>query len=82
VSKDPKQGGELSFKDKLKTLHFGVVPGAYRQTSSRTYYDRDSLPNFPTKEEVMDHQSDYRSAPIKELKLDAETGRPEEDSGS
>jgi len=73
---DPKQAEKQAFKEKLKTLHFGTVPGAYRQTASRTYYDEQALPDFPSKEEVMDNRSDIRNAPIREVKLDA-TGRPE-----
>lgn len=30
------------FKEKLKTLNFGVVPGAAK-SQSKTYYDRDAL---------------------------------------
>lgn len=64
---------EGCFACKLRTLHFGVVPGGYRATSSTTYYDSDSLPDFPSKEEVMDARSDYRNAPEREMRL-AETG--------
>jgi len=50
----------LSFKEKLKTLHFGVVPGAYRDTTSESMYDSETLPNFPGKEETLDQRSDLR----------------------
>lgn len=30
------------FKEKLKSINFGVVPGAAR-SQSRTYYDKDAL---------------------------------------
>lgn len=54
---------------KLQTLSFGTVPGAYRDLNSRSYYDKDSLPNLPGKEEVMDHRADFRHAPTKEMKI-------------
>lgn len=69
------------FKEKLKTLNFGTVPGGYRASNSRSYYDKDSLPDFPSKEEVMDARSDYRRAPEREMRL-ASDGRLEESSGS
>lgn len=50
----------LSFKDKLKTLHFGVVPGGYRDTTSESMYDSETLPDFPGKEEALDTRSDLR----------------------
>ena len=52
----------ICFKHKLATLNFGVVPGAYRQTNSVSYYDKESLKdqgfNF-SKEEVQDTRSDF-----------------------
>ena len=49
-----------SFKDKLKTLHFGIVPGGYRDTTSGTMFDKESLTDIPTKEEVEDRASTAR----------------------
>lgn len=60
---------EGCFACKLKTLQFGVVPGAYRATNSTSYYDEEALPDFPTKEEVMDMRSDIKHAPEKEYLL-------------
>jgi hypothetical protein len=57
---------ENCFACKVKTLQFGTVPGAYRATNSTSYYDKDALPDWPSKEEVMDHREDIRRAPIKE----------------
>ena len=71
---------EGCFTCKLKTLSFGIVPGAYRSQASQTYYDADSLPNFPSKEEVMDARSDYRNAPEKEIRL-AETRKYQKGAG-
>lgn len=34
---------DTSFKDKLKSLNFGTVPGGYRDSNSTTMYDRDAL---------------------------------------
>ena len=34
---------EPTFKEKLKSVNFGVVPGGYRDTNSDTMYDRDAL---------------------------------------
>lgn len=34
---------EVSFKDKLKSLNFGTVPGGYREANSPTMYDRDAM---------------------------------------
>jgi hypothetical protein len=61
------------FKEKLKTISFGTVPGAYKDSNR---YDEDSLKSmdWPSKEEVMDHRSDYKNAPEKEVKLE---GQPE-----
>jgi hypothetical protein len=60
---------ELSFKEKLKTLHFGIVPGGYRDTSSGSMFDHelieqqftheDGEPVF-SKERVEDKRSDFR----------------------
>jgi len=66
---------EGCFACKAKSLHFGVVPGGSRWSSSKTNYDADTLPDFPSKEEVMDYRADFEHAPVKEMKLDAETGR-------
>lgn len=63
---------EDCFACKLRTLHFGVV----MKESSTTYYDSESLPDFPSREEVMDARSDYRNAPEREMRL-AETGNLE-----
>jgi hypothetical protein len=47
-----------AFKEKLKSLHFGMIPGGYRSDTSSTYYDESALPPLPTKEEALDHASD------------------------
>jgi hypothetical protein len=61
---------EESFKDKLKSLNFGTVPGGYRDSNSTTMYDRDALMDqigHPdgrgstfSKERVEDARSDVR----------------------
>lgn len=66
---------EGCFACKAKSLHFGVVPGGFRWSNSTSNYDSDALPDFPSKEEVLDHRVDFERAPVKEMKLDAETGR-------
>lgn len=47
---------------RAENVSFGVVPGAYRSTNSRTMFDRDLLKhdgfNF-SKEEVEDTRSDF-----------------------
>ncbi len=50
------------FACKLKTLQFGEVPGAYRTSTSQSYFDNEALKdgNFPTSEEVRDYRSDLR----------------------
>ena len=63
-------GPEDCFGCKIKSLQFGVVPGGYRAANSQSYYDSDSLPDFPSKEEVLDNRSDFRNAPVKEMKLE------------
>lgn len=40
MSDEPR---ELSFKEKLKSINFGMVPGAARESASTTMYDRDAL---------------------------------------
>jgi hypothetical protein len=67
---------EGCFACKIRTLNFAIVPGASRWNSSVTNYDADVLPDFPTKEEVMDARSDYRRVPEKEIRL-AETRQPQ-----
>jgi len=64
---------ELSFKEKLKTINFGTVPGAYKDSNR---YDEDGLKemNWPSKEEVMDSRSDYANTPEKEITVE---GQPE-----
>ena len=63
-AKDPEPEGStaLSFKEKLKTLHFGMVPGGYRDTSSTTMIDHESLlaDGIPTREETEDRASTAR----------------------
>lgn len=61
---------DSDFKEKLKSINFGTVPGAYRQAASTTYYDRDALLDqigHPdgrgsafSKERVEDARSDVR----------------------
>lgn len=58
------------FKEKLKSIQFGIVKGGYRHSNSPSYVDNESLSLFPSKEEVMDYRSDYRRAPEKEIKLE------------
>lgn len=60
---------EGCFVCKLKTLQFGLVPGGFRAANSASYYDADSLPDLPSKEEVMDHRADFKRAPQKEYLL-------------
>lgn len=60
---------KAAFKEKLKTIQFGIVPGAHRATSSTSYYDKQSLPNFPSREEVLDERASIKNTPIKEMKL-------------
>jgi hypothetical protein len=56
-SKEERQ----AFKEKLKSLHFGIVPGGARALSSKTMWDRDeTIQAFPTREEVEDTRSDFR----------------------
>ena len=63
---------KAQFKEKLKSIQFGMVKGAYRHSNSRTYVDKESLSLFPSKEEVMDYRSDYKNAPEKEIKLEGQ----------
>lgn len=49
-----------SFKEKLKSIHFGTVPGGYRDLNSPTMYDREALKDIPTKEETEDRASTAR----------------------
>lgn len=59
---------DLTFAEKLKTLHFGTVPGGYRDQNSTTMYDRDALldqigdshGSIFSKERVEDARSDVR----------------------
>lgn len=67
---------EGCFGCKVQTLNFGTVPGGYRWMNSTSNYDPDLLPDFPSKEEVMQARSDVRNAPLKEMKL--ENGRVKE----
>lgn len=63
-------GPDSCFGCKIRSLQFGVVPGGYRASNSQSYYDKDSLPDFPEKEEVMDNRAAVRNAPVKEMKLE------------
>lgn len=49
-----------AFKEKLKTINFGIVPGGFRDQNSTTMWDREALPDLPTKEEVQDRRSRFR----------------------
>ena len=60
---------EGCFGCKVSSISFGIVPGGYRSMNSYSYYDKDSLPDLPSKQEVMDARSDYRNAPTKEMKV-------------
>jgi hypothetical protein len=49
------------FACKVQTIHFGIVPGAYRDTSSTTMIDHDALPkSLPTMEETNDRAATAR----------------------
>lgn len=48
------------FACKLQSINFGIVPGAYRDTSSGTMYDKESLRDIPTREETNDRASTAR----------------------
>lgn len=47
------------FACKVRTINWGIVPGAYRDRNSPTMYDRQSLADdgIPTREEVQDRRS-------------------------
>jgi hypothetical protein len=62
------------FKEKLKSIQFGMVKGAYRSTASKTYFDKEALPDWPSKEEIQDYRSEFKNAPEKEITLE---GQPE-----
>ncbi len=63
----------IEFKEKLKTINFGTVPGAYKDTNR---YDQSAIEqlDWPSKEEIEDNRADVRHAPEKEVKLE---GQPE-----
>lgn len=48
------------FACKLQGINFAIVPGAYRDTSSTTMYDKESLREFPSREETQDRASTAR----------------------
>jgi hypothetical protein len=49
------------FACKVQSINFGIVPGAYRDVSSTTMFDRDALPaNLPTREETEDRAATAR----------------------
>lgn len=56
----------ISFKEKLKTINFGTVPGGYKDSNR---YDNAALEqvDWPSKEEIMDNREDYKRAPVKEV---------------
>jgi hypothetical protein len=68
------------FKEKLKSIHFGIVPGGYRDTNSPTAYDHelveqqltdaDGEPIF-SKQRVEDKRSDFRKH-MAEFQADAD----------
>ena len=70
MEKDERKS-QTNFKEKLKTINFGTVPGAYKDSNR---YDEDSLKrmNWPSKEEVMDSRSDYANTPEKEIQLESQ----------
>jgi len=68
---------EGCFTCKLKTLQWGIVPGGYRSQVSTSYYDEETLPDFPSKEETMDIRASIKNTPVKEMRL-APTGELEE----
>lgn len=57
------------FKEKLKTINFGTVPGGYKDSNR---YDKGAVEelNWPSKEEVEDNRADVRHAPEKEVILE------------
>jgi hypothetical protein len=59
-------GRGITFKEKLKTIQFGVVPGGYRSSQSESYYDAQALPDLPSREEVEDMRSDFFRTPESE----------------
>ena len=60
---------EITFKEKLKSINFGVVPGGYRDSTSESMFDKDALLDqigHPdgrgskwSEERVRDAQSDF-----------------------
>lgn len=62
---------------KLQSVQFGVVPGGFVATSSRTYFDRDSLRSSGidlSRDEVEDKRSDYRRA-MRDVEEESSTWR-------
>ena len=53
---------KLPFKEKLKTLHFGIVPGGYRDINSTSMIDHESIlaDGVPTREETEDRAATAR----------------------
>lgn len=51
---------KAAFKAKLRSINWGVVPGGYRDTTSESMYDSETLPDFPGKEESLDIRSTLR----------------------
>jgi len=54
---------EDCFGCKLRSINFGMVPGGYRDDTSTTMIDHESLKQslIPTREEVEDVRSDLRA---------------------
>jgi hypothetical protein len=52
----PTEAEKQAFKEKLKSLNWGIVPGGYRDRASTSMYDAqdETLSLFPGREEVED----------------------------
>jgi hypothetical protein len=57
------------FKEKLRSLHFGIVPGGYRDSNSTSSFDHEAVEEqlmdsrgdmIFSEERVRDKQSDFR----------------------
>ena len=48
------------FACKVQSINWGIVPGAYRDANSGTMYDREQLPDIPTREETEDRAATAR----------------------
>lgn len=71
MAENESKSQPLSFKEKLKTINFGTVPGGYRDLNRG--YDKEAVEqmDWPSKEEFEDYRSDYRNAPTKEVSVES-----------